>query len=82
MTKPRQQRKAFHEDLQNALDRIIQGPYIIIAGDLNAWVGDDHIGKAAVAFRNDNGDLLVDICVQNHNTCSCLLYTSKLIVYW
>lgn len=41
MTKPRQQREAFFDELQNVLDKISEKHYVTIAGDLNVWIGDD-----------------------------------------
>lgn len=41
MTKPRQQREAFFEELGNVLDKISEKHYVTIAGDLNVWIGGD-----------------------------------------
>lgn len=59
----------FYENLQNVTQSVNNHDYKIIAGDLNAKVGDRRIGKTVGTFgtgeKNENGKKLIDYCIYN-----------------
>ena len=61
----------WYEQLQSAVSKVPQHDMLLIMGDLNAKVGNDNIGREDAMGRhgcgtiNDNGERLVDFCINN-----------------
>ena len=70
ISKPKEERRSFYEELQSIVDLIPSHHRIILMGDLNARVGNEIINGVKQRFNehtsNDNGDLLTDFCAQNN----------------
>ena len=70
ISKPKETREVFYDQLHNEIQTIPIDQNIIIMGDLNARVGNDIISGIKQRFnediKNDNGDLLIDLCSQNN----------------
>jgi len=69
ISKPKEQRKEFYEDLQNIMDQIPKDTLLIKMGDMNARVGNMPVPGVKQRFNegeiNDNGDLLINFCSMN-----------------
>jgi len=69
ISKPKEQREEFCEDLQNVIDQIPQDVLLITMGDMNARVGNMPVPGVKQRFNeeeiNDNGDLLMNVCSMN-----------------
>lgn len=69
ITKSREERRMFYEQLQNEIDKITPNQRLLLMGDFNARIGDDIVHGIKQRFHeqvnNDNGDLLVEFCAQN-----------------
>jgi len=61
----------FYSSLQDQIDQTPRHDILILMGDFNAKVGTDNVGyeacmgKEGVGERNDNGQRLVDVCMEN-----------------
>ena len=61
----------FYHNLQSQIDKSPRHDIMIIMGDLNSKIGCDNsgyeycMGKEAMGERNDNGQRLIDICLEN-----------------
>nr|CAI5849927.1 unnamed protein product [Callosobruchus analis] len=68
----KEQKEDFHEKLTGVLQKINKGDIIVMMGDLNAKVGnnntnfEDIMGRHGVGTRNENGRLLVELCLENN----------------
>ncbi|XP_055997977.1 uncharacterized protein LOC130047325 [Ostrea edulis] len=62
----------FYEQLQMVVSKVPQHDMLLMMGDLNAKVGADNtdcersMGKHGCGIRNDNGERLVDFCLNNN----------------
>jgi len=69
ISKPKEQREEFYEDLQNVIDQIPKDTLLIMMGDMNARVGNMPVPGVKQCFNegeiNDNGDLLINFCSMN-----------------
>lgn len=61
----------FYSQLSKVMNNIHPGEINILMGDLNAKVGNNNnncertLGKHGVGTRNDNGEILLELCLQN-----------------
>ncbi|MEE4247398.1 MAG: reverse transcriptase domain-containing protein [Kangiellaceae bacterium] len=66
-----QSKNDFYSRLQTVLDKLKDGDVNILMGDFNAKVGSDNrgyeevMGRHALGDRNENGELLADLCGLN-----------------
>lgn len=71
----------FYEHLQRTIQRVDPQDYLIIAGDLNAKVGDKKMGKTVGTYGyrgiNQNGKRLIDYCVYNQLRIMNTFYKHK-----
>jgi hypothetical protein len=69
ISKPKEQREEFYEDLQYVIDQKPRDAILIMTGDMNARVGNMPIPGIKQRFNegeiNDNGDLLINFCSMN-----------------
>jgi len=69
ISKKRETREKFYEELQTVVDSIKAQDKIIIMGDLNARIGNEPLGGTTQRFNeetvNDSGDMLKMICALN-----------------
>lgn len=69
ISKPREQREEFYEDLQNVIAQIPKDALLIMMGDMNARIGNMPVPGVKQRFNegeiNDNGDLLTNFCSMN-----------------
>ena len=62
----------WYEELQHAVSRIPRHDLLLIMGDLNAKVGNENtdceraMGRHGCGVINDNGERLVDFCLENN----------------
>ena len=63
----------WYEQLQQAVAKVPQHDMLLIIGDMNAKVGSENfnceraMGKHGCGVMNDNGERLVDFCLNNNN---------------
>jgi hypothetical protein len=69
ISKPKEQREEFYEDLQNVIDQIPKDALLIMMGDMNARVGNMPVPGVKQHFNegkiNDNRDILTNFCSMN-----------------
>lgn len=69
ISKTKEQRESFYEDLHNIISQIPQHSLLFLMGDLNARVGNKIIPNIKQRFNenvtNENGDLLINLCAMN-----------------
>ena len=71
LTSPSEDKNAFYDALQAAVDKIPSREDLIVLGDFNARVGADHsvwpncIGHFGIGTINENGQRLLELCSQN-----------------
>jgi len=69
ISKPKEQREEFYEDLQYVIDQIPKDALLIMMGNMNARVGNMPVPGVKQRFNedkiNDNGDLLTNFCSMN-----------------
>ena len=88
-----EEKEAFYALLDAALSKIPKGDLVMLMGDLNAKVGSNNIdiesimGPHGLGVRNENGELLIDICGKhglkiggtmfNHKKCHKVTWVSR-----
>ena len=69
ISKSKEQREEFYEDLQNVIDQIPKDALLIMMGDMKARVRNMPVPGVKQRFNegeiNDNGDLLTNFCSMN-----------------
>ena len=73
----------FNEQLQTTLSKVPLRDMLLIMGDMNAKEGDNNtgcervIGKHGCETRSDNGERLVDFCLNNNCTIGGSIFPHK-----
>ena len=73
----------FYEQLQMVVSKVPQHDMLLIMGDLNAKVGADNteceksMDKHGCGTRNDNGERLIDFCLNNNQVMGGTLFPHK-----
>lgn len=73
----------FYYDLESVLDPSSDSERVVLLGDLNARVGDDHqawpdcIGKFGVGRMNENGQRLLELCCRNNLCITNTIFPAK-----
>ena len=68
----KEDKEDWYEQLQQAAAKVPQHDMLLIIGDMNAKVGSDNsnceraMGKHGCGVMNDNGERLVDYCLNNN----------------
>ena len=64
-----EEREGFWSELSDCVESLRKSSYVVVLGDLNARVGDEEIegimGKYGVPERNESGESLLNMCVEN-----------------
>ena len=66
-----EEKDIFYHNLQSQIDKSPRHDIMIIMGDINAKIGSDNngyetcMGKEAMGERNNNGQRLIDLCLEN-----------------
>ena len=66
-----EEKDLFYHNLQNQIDKSPRHDIMLIMGDINAKIGSDNngyepcMGKEGLGERNNNGQRLIDICLEN-----------------
>ncbi|XP_048743177.2 craniofacial development protein 2-like [Ostrea edulis] len=73
----------FYEQLQMVVSKVPQHDMLLMMGDLNAKVGADNtdcersMGKHGCGIRNDNGERLIDFCLNNNLVIGGTIFPHK-----
>ncbi|XP_056009526.1 craniofacial development protein 2-like [Ostrea edulis] len=73
----------FYEQLQMVVSKVPQHDMMLMIGDLNAKVGADNtdckrsMGKHGCGIRNDNGERLIDFCLNNNLVIGGTIFPHK-----
>ncbi len=78
-----EKREEFWVDLNECVESFSVNVNIILLGDLNAIVGDEHVvgttGKYGVPDRNWNGEKLLEMCMERELTIMNTMFKKKRI---
>lgn len=81
ISKPKEQREEFYEDLQNVVAQIPKDALLIMMGDMNARIGNMPVPGIKQRFNeseiNENGDLLINFCSMNSLRINNTFYKHK-----
>ena len=81
----RETKEEFYSRLQGVLDKVNNKDITILMGDFNAQIGSDNsgfeetMGKHGIGTMTENGELLTDLCANNHLTIGGSLFPHKRI---
>jgi len=80
ISKPKEQREEFYEDLQNVVAQIPKDALLIMMGDMNARIGNMPVPGIKQRFNeseiNENGDL-INFCSINSLRINNIFYKRK-----
>lgn len=81
ISKPKEERISFFEELQQVLDEIPKNSKVFILGDLNSRIGNTAIPGVMQIFNenvtNNNGEMLITLCAQNELRINNTFYAHK-----
>lgn len=75
----------WYEELHLAVSKVPQHDLLLIMGDINAKVGNDNtnceraMGRHGCGVMNDNGEGLVDFCLNNNCVIGGTIFPHKTI---
>ena len=77
------ERERFWSELTDCVDSLSRNSFVVLLGDLNARVGDEEIegvvGKYGVPERNESGESLLNMCVENELVVGNSFFKKRMI---